>query len=291
VGQPTILVTNDDGINSRGIWAVVQAVMSLGKVVVVAPDRQWSGSGRSMPSSVTCEVREVACRNRELDVQAYAVDANPAQTVMLGVLDLCGKRPDLVVSGVNHGFNLGTDVTLSGTVGAALEAAAFGIPALAASLEMDLRCYFDGDQNADYGGTMHFVRALARYILSIGLPRGVDILNLNLPSNTSATTPWYLTRLSRSRYFLPQPSSPEDRRRLVGWSVLEDASGLDPQTDIYTLLTRRAVSITPLTIDMTAAAPAGREAEMGQDLARYLGEEDSPLSERRTNGRTQDKAQ
>ena len=135
--RPLILVTNDDGIESRGLWAAVEAVLPLGEVFVVAADRQWSGGGRSMPPYVTGALQRVARSVHGVQVTAYAVDASPALTVVHGVLELAPRPPALVVSGINYGTNLGTEVTISGTVGAALEGGAFGIPSLAVSLDMD----------------------------------------------------------------------------------------------------------------------------------------------------------
>lgn len=203
--RPLILVTNDDGIDSAGLWAAVAAVLPLGEVLVVAPDRQWSGGGRSMPRDVTGRLQP-ACR--EVDdqlVSAYGVDASPALAVDHGVVELASRRPALVVSGINFGANLGIEVTISGTVGAALEASAFGIPAMAVSLEMDAAHHLTGDAGADYAACKACIRHFAAHLLTRRLPSDVDILNVNIPAAATVETPWRLTRLSRRRYFLPIP--------------------------------------------------------------------------------------
>ena len=162
--QPLILVTNDDGINSRGLWTAVEALLPLGEVLVVAPDRQWSGGGRSMPPNVTGRMVSEVRRINGHCVTAYAVDASPALTVVHGVLEFATRRPALVVSGINFGANLSIEVTISGTVGAALEAGAFGIPALAVSLEMDAAHYLTGDSAADYSAALAVTRRFAQQL-------------------------------------------------------------------------------------------------------------------------------
>ncbi len=250
--NPLILITNDDGIASRGLWAVAEAVLPLGRILVVAPERQWSGCGRSMPTDVTFAVKDasrVLCGHK---IPAYAVDASPAQAVALAVLDLAKQQPDLVISGANHGANLGIEVTISGTVGAAIEAAAFGIPALAVSLEMDNYYFLDGDPQADYSVTQYVVAKLVQHILQRGLPQGVDFLNVNIPYRAVPATPWRITHLSRLRYFVPLPPDRARGRDRPSYTLLKNPSATEPDSDIHALLVERVVSVTPLSLDMTA---------------------------------------
>ncbi len=270
--KPLVLVTNDDGIRSRGLWAVAEAVLPSCEVLVVAPERQWSGCGRSMPSDVTCAVRDASRRLKGQEVSAYAVDASPAQAVALAALDLATRRPDLVVAGANHGANLSIEVTISGTVGAAIEAAAFGIPALAVSLDMDDSCFLDGDPRTDYCATQHFVGGLARYVLQYGLPDGVDVLNINIPRDAVPATPCRITRLSRSRYFVPLPPDRARGKDRPSYKLIEDPSSTEPDSDIYALLVQRTVSITPLSLDMTAPLGVALPRSMELDLAACLGQ-------------------
>ena len=115
---PLILVTNDDGIQSPGLWAVAEALLPLGEVIVVAPDRQWSGAGRALPHDVTGKYYQEIRSIHGKQVVAYAVDGSPAQMVQHGVLEMTPRVPSLVVSGINSGANLSIEVTISGTVGA-----------------------------------------------------------------------------------------------------------------------------------------------------------------------------
>jgi len=126
-----ILVTNDDGIASPGLQAAVRAAASLGEPFVVAPQRQWSGAGRSIPSGSGREVHPYPFELDGREVTAYQVDGTPAMAVTRALLELVPRLPALLISGINYGENLGSDVTISGTVGAALQGAVLGVPALA----------------------------------------------------------------------------------------------------------------------------------------------------------------
>ena len=136
--KPQILLTNDDGIESPGLWAAAEALSKVGYVHVVAPRDQSSGTGRSYPNSSDGTIMEQTLQINGQDWQVYAVGGTPAQAVLHAVLEILPLKPDLVVSGINYGENLGESVTASGTVGAAMEAASQGIPALAISLEASL---------------------------------------------------------------------------------------------------------------------------------------------------------
>src|SRR5258705_5761952 len=149
--RPLILFTNDDGIDSPGLWACAEAFADLGDILIVAPREQQSGTGRSMPITSEGRIYPRELPKNGYPYKAYAVDATPAQAVQHGVLELADRLPSLVVSGINYGENSGNGVTISGTVGAALEAASLGIPALAVSQEtgIDLHLtYADGDFSA-----------------------------------------------------------------------------------------------------------------------------------------------
>ena len=157
-----------------------------------------------MPPYVTGQLLKGTAEIEEQTVTAYAVDASPALAVIHGVTELAPRRPSLVVSGINSGANLGIEVTASGTVGAALEGGALGIPAMAVSLEMDAAYHLTGDDSADYTAARAFTRLFAERLLAHGMPYDVQALNVNIPSDATPDTPWWLARLSRRRYYLPQ---------------------------------------------------------------------------------------
>jgi len=131
-----ILLTNDDSIKSPGLWAAAEALSTLGFVTIVAPREQASGMGRSMPSTSDGKITTTELHIGEQVWEVYAVGGTPTQTVQHAILEIMDVKPDLVVSGINYGENLASDLTSTGTFGAALEAASLGIPALATSLQL-----------------------------------------------------------------------------------------------------------------------------------------------------------
>ena len=124
--RPLILLTNDDGIDSPGLHAVMEAVADLGELLVVAPISQQTAAGRSYPIALSKAIHQTEIYYNGQQYPAYKVDASPAQAVTLAVRELATRPIDLCISGINYGENLGSGVTISGTVGAALDAACFG---------------------------------------------------------------------------------------------------------------------------------------------------------------------
>jgi 5'-nucleotidase len=249
---PLILVTNDDGIESKGLWAAAEALLPLGEILVVAPDRQWSGGGRSMPPDVTGRITPASRQVNGTQVTAFALDASPALAVVHGVTELASRRPSLVVSGINFGANLGIEVTISGTVGAALEAGAFEIPAIAVSLEMDLAYHLTGDASANYTAAKAFTQHFARHLLNHMLPHDVDALNINVPSDATPDTRWQLTHLSCRRHFVPTPPDRVNDKGRPGYKLMDDPRQAEMDSDIQALLMGRVVTVTPLSLDLTS---------------------------------------
>jgi len=254
--KPLIVVTNDDGVDSAGLWAAVEAVAPLGEVLVVAPDRQWSAAGRSMPQSVTGAMSEYRREIGGQTVQVYGIDATPALCVVHAMIEFVPRPPALVVAGINFGENVSTEITISGTVGAALEAAAFGVPALAISLEMTVDEHLTGGEAKDYSATQHFTALFARRLLDRALPYDVNVLNVNIPDSATPATPWRLTRLSRQRYFVPlEPDRAKGNGR-PGYTVRANPDQAEPDSDVAAVHAR-AVSVTPLSLDMTSRVDFG----------------------------------
>jgi 5'-nucleotidase len=235
----------------------VEAVLPLGEVLVVAPDRQWSGAGRAMPPYVTGQLVKATVEIEGQSVMAYAVDASPALAVVHGVTELAPRRPSLVVSGINSGANLGTEVTVSGTVGAALEAGAFGIRALAVSLEMDAAYHLSGDDSADYTAARAFTRLFAERLLTHGMPYDVQALNVNIPSDATPDTQWWLARLSRRRYYLPKAPDRANGRGRPGYLQVYKPEQAEYDSDVWAVLVDRVVSVTPLSLDLTSRTDFG----------------------------------
>lgn len=255
--RPLILVTNDDGIASPGLRAAVRAALRLGDVLVAAPSGQQTGAGRSMPGNGPLQIEP---RDFILDGQrlaAYAIPGTPAQTVMYGALVLADRPVDLVISGINYGENLGVEITASGTVGAALEAAAMGIPALAISRETHKRFHFNPEEGMDFVAAAHFAEVFGRMLLTRRLPPDVDVLKVDVPEGASAETPWRVTRVSRQRYYYPVPPVNPDLSKpvYVDYEVRLDMETLEPDSDIWALAVDRVVAVAPISLDLSSRVP------------------------------------
>jgi 5'-nucleotidase len=256
---PLILITNDDGIESPGLRAAAQAASPLGEILVVAPKQQYSGAARSLPydpsGSISC--RRLSVDGRQLT--AYQVDNSPAAAVLHALLELAPRRPSLVISGINYGENVGADVTISGTVGAALEGAANGLPALAVSLQTPKETHTQPSDSVDFTAAIHFTRLFARHLLEVSLPYDVSVLKLDLPASATSDTPWRLTRVSRHTYFAPvapQRKSLGQPAR-IDYEPIPDPERTEPDSDIYALAVDRVVSVAPLSHDLTSRVDRG----------------------------------
>lgn len=252
--QIQILLTNDDGIQSPGLWAAAGALSELGFVHVVAPREQSSGTGRSLPSTSDGKIRLEKVRVNGKEWTVHAVGGTPAQAVLHGILEILPRRPDLVVSGINYGENVGSGVTVSGTVGAALEGAANLVPSLAISLQTELANHLTYSQTVDFSAAAYFTTFFAHLLLNHRLPTDVHVLKVDVPNEATTHTPWKVTRLSMHRYFEPtapdRPSWQEAGR--VGYRLAEDHQLAPENTDVYALSVEKVVSVTPLSLDMTS---------------------------------------
>ncbi|MFN2226810.1 MAG: 5'/3'-nucleotidase SurE [Anaerolineae bacterium] len=254
--QPLILITCDDGIESPGLRAAVRAVLPLGDVIVSAPCDQQTGAGRSLPASSDGAIHEVDYAVNGHRVPAYGIHGSPAQAVLYALVELVPRRPTLCVSGINFGENLGSGVTASGTVGAAMEAADSGIPSLAVSLEVDKAFHYQHSDLVDFATAAYFTRVFGQRLLADRMPDDVDVLKLDVPAEATPATPWRVTRLSRQRYFEALPSGRRylaEKRRL-GYHMVVDRARLEPDSDIHALAVDRVVSVTPLSLDLTSRA-------------------------------------
>ena len=252
--KPQILLTNDDGIRSPGLWAAAGALSEIGYVHVTAPRDQYSGAGRSMPSTSDGIIKPQQVTVNGKEWMVYAVGGSPAQAVLHAVKEILPRCPDLAVSGINYGENVGSGVTISGTVGAALEAAALGIPALAISLETDMEHHHSYSKDVDFSAAAYFSVYFSRMLLEKKMPPDVMVLKVEVPSDATPETGWEVTRLSRRRYFeaiRPQRDSWEVPGQM-GYRLADGYADDQPDTDIYTLRVKRLVSVTPLSLDLTS---------------------------------------
>lgn len=252
--KPQILLTNDDGILSPGLWAAAASLSKLGFVTVTAPREQSSGAGRSLPSSSDGIIQEQRVQVNGQEWSVFAVGGSPAQSVLHAVYEVMKRKPDLVVSGINYGENVGSGITISGTVGAALEAASLGIPAMAISLEADPKYHLSYSADVNFSVAALFTVRVARLLLERKLPEDVNVLKVEVPSDATIDTPWQLTRVSRQRYY--EPVAPERASwDLPAIMMYREAALLEREaedTDVYVLRKKRMVSVSPLSLDLTS---------------------------------------
>jgi 5'-nucleotidase len=252
--RPQILLTNDDGIRSPGLWAAAEALAPLGFVTVSAPREQQSGSGRSMPSYSDGVIQEQQVEVGGKRWMVYAVGGTPAQTVQHAILELMPRKPDLVVAGINYGENVGIGVTISGTVGAALEGAAIGCPALAVSLEVEIHHHLSYSADVDFTTAAYFTQYFARKLLEGLKIDDVDVLKVDIPCDATTDTDWRVTRLSRRPYFLPikpERDNLEEPTQL-GYRRTEITESMGPGSDSYAIHVERVVAVTPISLDLTS---------------------------------------
>ncbi|MEK7389150.1 MAG: 5'/3'-nucleotidase SurE [Elusimicrobiota bacterium] len=232
---PKILVCNDDGIHGPGLGALVTAMRRVGKVTVAVPEHERSADSHSLTLHKPIRVRRQ-------DNNVYTLNGSPADCARFAVLEILRGRVDLVVSGINRGYNLGEDVIYSGTVAAAMEATLLKIPAAAFSLDAD---------GKDYRPAAAFAQRLARQIIRRGLPKGV-CLNVNFPAvSTKAYGAGVPARLGRRIYGTTLTRRRDPRGLEYFWMAGQQVCGIDePGTDV-SVVSRGRVSVTPLKIDNT----------------------------------------
>ncbi len=240
-----ILVTNDDGITAPGLFALVEGLRELGKVSVLAPDRNWSASGHVKTLHRPLRVKEVKLQDGS---PALASDGAPSDCVALAVLGLLSDI-DLVVSGINPNPNVGHDVTYSGTVTAAMEAVIWGLPGLAVSLESPENHL----GSVDYGPAAEIARNVAKLMLNRELPPDT-VLNLNIPGlPLSEIKGTQVTRQGLRVYHDELLVRSDPRGVPYYWIGGDPPTGVPDQgTDIGALKAGYA-SLTPLNLDLTAA--------------------------------------
>ncbi|NJE08782.1 5'/3'-nucleotidase SurE [Thermococcus sp. M39] len=254
--MPKILITNDDGIYSKGIRAAVEALQELGEIYVVAPMFQRSASGRAMTLHRPLRAKRV---NMEGARAAYALDGMPVDCIIFALARFGSF--DLAISGINLGENMSTEITISGTASAAIEAATHGIPSIAISLEVDREKHkFGSGEEIDFTMAKLFLKKIAEAVLKRGLPEGVDMLNVNVPYDANENTPIEITRLARRMYNPSIEERIDPKGTPYYWIVGTQCPRevLEPGTDMYAVKVERKVSVTPINIDMTARVDLGQ---------------------------------
>jgi len=229
--MPVLLLTNDDGVHASGLLALAEALAELGDAYVLAPEREQSACGHALTLHRPLRVERLGERR-------FAVNGTPSDCVNLGVLGLLPERPVLVVSGVNHGSNLGDDVTYSGTVSAAMEGTLLGVPSIAVSLA----------EGGDLAGAARVARDVAVRVLVEGLPRKT-LLNVNVPAGTPRGI--RLTRLGHRVYSERIVEQTDPRGRTHYWLGGGEAQWEDLEGSDMGAVHEGYVSVTPLHLDLT----------------------------------------
>jgi len=246
--KPLILVCNDDGIFARGIKNLAEVASEFGDIEIIAPDRQQSAVGHAITVSMPL-------RSQHFDVspnfKGQAVTGTPADCIKLGHDQLMDRKPDLVVSGINHGSNAGINILYSGTVSAATEGTILGYPSIAVSCT-------DFDEEADLSGVKEAARRVIRLVLEEGLPKGVT-LNLNAPSGPLKGIKW--ARQANSRYVEEFEGRIDPHDRPYYWTtgrmeLLEQGDDLD-----VNVLEQGYASLTPIQYDLTAHSYLKKNAD------------------------------
>lgn len=237
--RPLILVCNDDGIFAPGIRALAGVADEFGDVEIIAPDRQQSAVGHAVTVSTPLRSRAFQLDRR---FSGQAVSGTPADSVKLAHDQLLQRKPDLVVSGINHGSNAGINILYSGTVSAATEGTILGYPSLAVSCT-------DFNEDADLSGSKDAARRVIGWMLSEGLPKGIT-LNLNVPSGPLKKIKW--ARMANSRYVEEFEGRVDPNNRSYYWltgrmQLLEEGEDIDVR-----VLEKGFASLTPIQYDMTA---------------------------------------
>ena len=257
--KPLILITNDDGIYSPGLCAAAEAVADHGALLIAAPRQQQTGMSRALTITPESGIIEIV----SLEIMgkphiAYAVHATPALTVAHAALEIAPHLPDLCISGINYGDNIGAILTASGTVGAALEASSCGIPAVAVSREAKLHHQRSSEYaSMDWGAAAYFTRRIAEQVLKQGMPPGVAVLNVNVPDSATPETEIHMTIQSRQPYYYFKKNTNTERDfsrpHTLNIEFAVDRATLESNSDIQAFVYDRVVSITPLSATLTAS--------------------------------------
>ena len=245
-----ILVSNDDGIRAPGIRALEAALSALGEVWVVAPDREQSAASHSLSLYRPLRVETI-------DDRHFAVDGTPTDAVNLAINGIMPQRPDLVVSGINHGGNMGDDVTYSGTVSAAMEGTLLGVPSIAVSLV--------SHDAVDFAPAASFAARLARAASTRALPRDT-LLNVNVPAlPADALRGYRVTRQGKRRYGDAIVEHRDPRGRKYYWIGGDDLGFVPAEGTDCTTVADGYISITPLHLDLTNYASIAAVNELAID--------------------------
>jgi 5'-nucleotidase len=243
MSRPLILVTNDDGVTAPGIQALIAAMKELGDVVVIAPDKPQSGMGHAITINSTLRINKISVYGV---LEEYSCTGTPVDCVKLAVNKILKRKPDLCVSGINHGSNMSINVIYSGTMSAAVEGAIEGIPSIGFSL-----CDFD--INADFTASAEYAKRIARQVLEHGIPEGV-CLNVNIPTlSLNELKGIMVCRQAKANWIeeLDERFDPSGKPYYWLTGTFKNFEDNAEDTDVWAL-ENGYVSVVPVHFDMTA---------------------------------------
>jgi 5'-nucleotidase len=257
-----ILLTNDDGVHSAGLQALADQLQAFGRVAVVAPDRERSAVGHALTLHAPLRAEQIAN-------DRWAVSGTPTDAVSLGIQALLKEKPDLVISGINKGGNMGDDLTYSGTVAAAMEATLMGVPAMAVSLSSRSFKYDDFVHAAEVAGQM------ATMVLEHGLPADT-FLNINVPDHKPLGV--RLTRQGKRIYEDAVVQNRDPRGRSYYWIGAGELGFQNLDGTDFHAVHDGYVSVTPLHLDLTNYAAMDRLRQWKFDEILVAGNESESSS-------------
>ena len=241
------LISNDDGITASGILAAKKAVGKLCDTYVVAPETQQSGIGHALTLYEPLRVNEYTLKDGSL---GYGVSGTPTDAVTIGLFEILSEHPDIMISGINTGYNLGKAEL---TLGAAIEAASFGIPTIAISQEVvrdDIK-FENGEVEIDFDFATKMLNKIAKIVLKKGLPEGIDLLNVNIPENP-INEEFEVVTLGKRMYTPVIHERQDPRGKPYYWIGGEPYDFDEPGSDGYELRKEHKTTVTPLKLDLTS---------------------------------------
>lgn len=242
MGKPTILITNDDGINAKGLRYLISEMRKLGDVTVVASESPMSATSHAITVRTPLRLKKIT---EEQGYQEYQCNGTPVDCMKLGEQVVLKKRPDLLVSGINHGSNASVNIVYSGTMAAVIEGCISGIPSIGFSL-------LDYDSDADFTECGNFVSEIAKKVLAEGLPEST-CLNVNIPAiSKNKINGIKICRQSKAKWVEEFDAKKDPRGQDYFWLTgYFDKLDVEPDTDQWAL-DNNYVSIVPMHYDFTA---------------------------------------
>jgi len=253
--KPLILIVNDDGILSPGLAALCEAVAKYGDLLIVAPHKQQTSMGRSYPREDNLGIiKEVIVKTKIGEFKGYSVVASPAYAVAYAVKEISDRKPDLCISGINYGENIGNTLTYSGTIGATLQAADFGIPSLAISRPTELEDIASREyKKLDWEVAKSVISFWCNRALKNGLDFDAPILNINVPENPKSISDFKFTFQSKKELFgFIEPNKRAFNKPYKLPSIKKtNFDDVEKGSDIYCVCVEKITSVTPIETDLT----------------------------------------